>query len=1206
MPTNDGIAQERKSAESSVVRPEARPLYWADLTEDQRKVVVEIHQWLEDFIKSPLDKGLRTGMTRSPFDYQEIHEHRPSNVILIDGGRGSGKTSVLLTALRLWRRAAAGDGAQLRSDLFGPSVLEGGGSTARNEEHGAPLELIARLQGPLARKLVPIRPLDLQPLPPSTSLLPWIAGRLLELVDHLEDPSGGREIRENTAPIASWEPEWEKELASRRQWRNLLQCAALGWASNLPARQGSLDPDSYAEELKQAERARLTVFDQWRYFLDAVIADAHRLYPHLVDENARLIIPIDDADMNPHRCVDLLELMRSLWAPRVFFILTGHSPLFQKTLHLHYLKMMRQPLGNGALTDREFDYVEAKPNARQLGLQAYDKVIPAGHRFKLAKLSGTERFLLLKDMLTVSIQKEGDEDFAPPTLAGYFELSPALQQGLPHRLRQIQNVRQRLERDPHAMMRISRLWTDTIENGQWTTDEQALLKQLVQVNQDGELRVDVEQKLEPLARRINRLKPSEKLSLNVNIITGFTFKGPIVERSPQTGEQRSQLRELEDYLTSLLMLAMNVAADIVSGSFPRTAPAPRHIDYPLVVSHLQPLGKLSSQLAFTWPIPEWAAPIDFSVFDKAWARHLLRLKEDKAAANVWYGEMVYLYLWGIVEVGLRRTLPDVPVLTSQEAPRESSSWGPLIQRIVREAARLHTSENKTLRTLGFYNWLLGEAILLAAPEYGLPEELANSLLLQWLAALKTQDKWFREQALDAARHARRAKVRYAIREAKGKGGGEESILAEIDNAHDRFVWGRAIEDRAEPVIGLPTEIKDLLEKVIVQHPPASSIQTPPTLQEYLAELHVKPLLSLSDPQRLKELQDRLERYVLIEGAAPLVLRLLWRFFVVNPAPESQRRSLDQMIVEKKNRLKLHLPENMRQWLTEPVTQRARPEKEVAARAEADSTPGLAYALRIFPLGDGFEKPASALEGLLQVAHDVQFDEDDGRGSLEDLLPPSISPSKAVLPRATTVLRQASRSFEFDWLVPGWGTFLDWKETNQIWTLMFKRIDPLLQETGSSLSEVALVALFHAFLDGMRKLCLTRNVDPQSPNLNIGSEELALLGKRIREVTFSSKVGGARFLRAVEWAQGAAALYGAPESGMPVWAAEAYLSAWKDASPGRVAEILEVRRSRAKVALVRAGISADTRTVKRFLNEIDQAAGGHPWFKIFANETHGQS
>ncbi len=1198
MPTNDGAPQERKASASSVVRPEARPLDWADLTEDQRKVVMQIHQWIEDFIKSPLDRGFRAAGTKSPFDYQEINEHRPSNVVLIDGGRGSGKTSVLLTALRLWRRSAAGDGAQLRADLFGPPSSEGGSPL------GPQQEIIARLQGPLARKLVPIRPLDLQPLPPSTSLLPWIAGRILELVDHLEDPTGGRDIRETTAPIASWEPDWEKELVSRRQWRNLLQCAALGWASNLPARQGSLDPDSYVEELKQAERARLTVFDQWRYFLDAVIADAHRLYPHLVDEDARLIIPIDDADMNPHRCVDLLELVRSLWSPRVFFILTGHSPLFQKTLHLHYLKLMRQPLGPGSLTNQEFEYVEAKPNARQLGLQSYDKVIPAGHRFKLAKLSGPERFNLLKDVLNVPIQKEREEVFEPLTLAGYFEISPLLQEGLPHRLRPIQNVRQGLERDPQATERVRRLWIDTIDNGEWTTEDQAQLKQLVQVNPEGDLRVDAERKLEPVTRRMKRLSPSEKISVNVNYVTGFTFKGPLVDRQPRAEEV--QLRDLPDYLTILLMLAMNVAADTVNGSFPRTLPAPKYEDYPLVVSHLHPSGKLARPIAFTWPIPEWVAPIDFSVFDKAWAKHLLPLNEAKAPSTAWYSEMVHLYLSGIVEVGVRRGIPEYPAWNPQAAPRDPSQWAPLIQRIVGEAARLHISDTKMPRTIGFYNWLLGEAILIAAPEYGLPEELANSLVQQWLEALEHHGESFRAQALKAAREARRNKVRYATRSIKIKGVNEEDILADIDNTHHGYIWGRSVEGRTAPAVGLPKETESLLRGIVVQHPPTSSMQIPGTLQEYLERLRVSPLLTITDPQQLEELQENLQRYALIQGAAPLVLRLLWRFFVVQPAPEARRASLDRLIEERNDRLTVHLPRHMLEWLTTPASRRVGLEREIATRAEADSKHGLASSLKVFTLRDWVDRrPASAHDGLLQVAHDVQFDEDDGRQSPEEQ-DTSNSPAKAVHPRVTTLVQIGSHSFEFDWLVPAWGTFVDWQDTDLIWYSAFRKISSLIPKTGSTLSEAALVALFHSFMGGIHQLCTSRHVVVQNPNLKLGSEDLALLGRRMHEVRKSPHVHGARLSRAIEWAQRSAALYGAPESGMPVWAAEAYLSAWADAPPAHIASIRELRRSRAQVALERAGISSQPKLARRSLQDIDHAAGDHPWFKIFGKDAEPSS
>jgi len=48
----------------------------------------------------------------------------------------------------------------------------------------------------------------------------------------------------------------------------------------------------HAEELRAAERERVSVVDRWRKFVEAVIADAHRRFPNVVDEDARLIVPI--------------------------------------------------------------------------------------------------------------------------------------------------------------------------------------------------------------------------------------------------------------------------------------------------------------------------------------------------------------------------------------------------------------------------------------------------------------------------------------------------------------------------------------------------------------------------------------------------------------------------------------------------------------------------------------------------------------------------------------------------------------------------------------------------------------------------------------------------------------------------------------------------------------------------------------------------
>ena len=55
----------------------------------------------------------------------------------------------------------------------------------------------------------------------------------------------------------------------------------------------------------------------------------------------RLVVPIDDADMQPRRTVELLDLLRTLWHPQVVFLLAGHEDLFFKRLHADCVEALR-------------------------------------------------------------------------------------------------------------------------------------------------------------------------------------------------------------------------------------------------------------------------------------------------------------------------------------------------------------------------------------------------------------------------------------------------------------------------------------------------------------------------------------------------------------------------------------------------------------------------------------------------------------------------------------------------------------------------------------------------------------------------------------------------------------------------------------------------------------------------------------------------
>src|SRR5262245_13745191 len=85
-------------------RPEAAYYRWRALAQGQRRVAGEIQSWLSGF--SELEIPTRAA-GKNIFDWQRVNETRASNVVIIDGPRGAGKTSLMLTLVELWRRILA-------------------------------------------------------------------------------------------------------------------------------------------------------------------------------------------------------------------------------------------------------------------------------------------------------------------------------------------------------------------------------------------------------------------------------------------------------------------------------------------------------------------------------------------------------------------------------------------------------------------------------------------------------------------------------------------------------------------------------------------------------------------------------------------------------------------------------------------------------------------------------------------------------------------------------------------------------------------------------------------------------------------------------------------------------------------------------------------------------------------------------------------
>lgn len=325
----------------------------AEVTRKQELVVHEAVGRIMELARSPWEPPAKP--TRLQSLVPPLEDRRSNHVILIDGPRGSGKTTVLVTVLSILEK------------LLGVGSASGW-ATSENSAW-SPL-------------VIPLRPLDLTPLPSKTAILSFVLAQLRELDLGLED-AGSR-------------PAWAS--ASGRQvdhrWNTLTQSIA-GYLGAGEQRLGHVDPLQFAAELDVAASERGRLVPAFRAYVDELIVDLQAEPALKLRAPPFLLLPIDDADMVPERCAELLQLLRNLSHPRLGFILTGESDLFERALRAHYLQVLWPQL-------RELPRDGAQPQqlvgpenyARRLAHEVYERTVPPPHRLMLAEPTLDEKLRL--------------------------------------------------------------------------------------------------------------------------------------------------------------------------------------------------------------------------------------------------------------------------------------------------------------------------------------------------------------------------------------------------------------------------------------------------------------------------------------------------------------------------------------------------------------------------------------------------------------------------------------------------------------------------------------------------------------------------------------------------------------------------------------------------------------------------------------------
>lgn len=796
--------------DQNFARREAHPILWTDLSDDQRGAIEQAARILADLAKPSEDRGAGKKETHLDLFLPAIDDKRLNHVVLLDGDRGSGKTAVLITLLDAWNR-------MLRGQV--------------KPEHQPLVNALQRTD-----RIVPIGLIDLQPLPKSTNLLLYLVGRFQRVVEaieqvHTERGSHTKRAGDRRQPWQGVSPE---EPASTAKWRDFVHAAALGWNGNIVQRRGSLDPETFVVELEQTEKRRLDVVSSFRALVDALVEEYPRLNAKPSD-HPLFLLAIDDADTNPEKAEELLDLVRTLWHPRVAFLLTGDSNLFLAILRNRTTKSLGDPKDPGVV---KF--------GNDLAIDIYNKAIPPVHRCRFYRLPPKDRLTRLEKHLKKISDLPAPLKNSFDSLFDVFAANEQVQEALPSRERSIADLQNRIEHEAnvggagHQAMRnvVAALCRSAFASGHDNPGE-----------------------------HIPHFKPEEDLRDAARTVRDWSFdvsnKNTLLLRNDEQDPhwnlivQRHPRWEIADakghVVSNEKMAAGMLARDVVASSFQQRESLPP----------IKPLGLLGAGVRvefseenevsyFAWPLPDWPTFGDYFKFGRDWANHVPKPE----TYDVNHVDVLAFHFLRIVVALLGGSAPAVT--------NAKPEWDKLAAEVAKLAA------NEKAETV---HWALARAGLWAAPESGLSDTAAN----QWLEALQAafDTKW--EDVRQALRKERIARGRVVARDASRKAQKTQGVgpkLSAIDKKYEKYKWYELVESEQIQPAAANASLEPLFEAL-------KTIPTPwwprrPNLASYFDLQSRKiALTGTTSRERVNALMAAIEPYKGREGMAAEAMVKLW-------------------------------------------------------------------------------------------------------------------------------------------------------------------------------------------------------------------------------------------------------------------------------------------------------------------------------------------
>ncbi|MDY7226040.1 hypothetical protein [Hyalangium rubrum] len=1138
-------------------RTEARILLPKELTEDQLKAGTRATGFLRELAEAPFTpaKGSKA------HGYLPLIEKKRLNpTVLIDGRRGSGKSALLVTLLNLYNKAATNKVKTLRD--FRPESWD--------IEPGYPI--------------VPVGLVDLEPLPETTNLLLHLVGHLERVVAALE----GGEDAALPSSSAPWQGEEAQEKPSRKKWREFVRVTTLGW-DGPDIRKTRLDPEAYALEAEHGERHRMRMAGAFRDFLDALADDYRRWRRWDKGHYPLFLLAIDDADMNPRRTPELLSLVRKLHHPRLGFLMTGDSALFEDSLLLD-------------LTRRENLPEHSLPQPlRNLPRAIYDKVIPPPQRCELPPISVRRRLSFPRNE---PIQEQLKQ-FQMPSSTSLLDYKlllagpHGLAQVLPDRLRDLVSLRATLNELltdgtadlPRTARALMKLWELAVEASDRSGSDRAILRNLIWLEEtetgEDSLHVEAQKFSSDLVVQTLPWSIGEEFLISLGYPTQLSLYMPGI--NPESRAVDMEMARLPEGL----LVAYGLAND-----FARTAEPYGHSTGPTIsnrdveraltrirwkrvfssepqpheeflsalpsfsstISSIAPpskeetrINELASSFTMHWPLPDWGTHQDLTQFIQAWRQEL----EDAPTPVSWPSastpspdDLAWLFLRLVIQVSRRQPIEGIQL-------GKKPNWGWLAKEL---GALQEMTGSARANAISTWVQHLG---LLAAPESGLSLLFSDGLInsLEGIFSPSWSDvsdglRWERRRRLQEA-----LSQTYSYTSATTGPGELENLLRKIDDTFETHPFTQRIQrelpfsssQRADNVHNLLQELR--------------SVRTPfASLATYFTSLR-QGLLALNPLWLLETLLEQ-ARNTRKPAEAAQVLAQLWKTWTY----ERSREDIEPKLQLREGRVVLQetpFMERFRERVDESFTKARWRDSAITENFHLFFT-----LARQTGAGLVAGVPSDA-EPLLRVAHDLAMEQPDATSA----------PSPA--PRWWHLLKGSWKKSEF-WVFPAiaWRTLWEWEMLEESW--LARLAQPNMNREAPVTEQVAPRALW-LIEDSL--WCYRRHGYPPDISEPFSQDRWVHQVETLHKLIKNLPPQKPRTKELQDWAA-RLPLLAAPESGLPGELADLFLARW-DQTFGTDKQALQAHRL---ARLTESGHSLEH--ARQMLDEIDAAfrEPRHPWLE----------